>query len=295
MSRRKKGKRNQSIELNDRYYRMYYEQLMQMACSVWRWENLPPEIDQRYLELALFDKGLVTFFYDDDYDKYFALTASPDGNINMYNNPVRYIAYGASGYRKHLTIQECVPIWNNYLRRPDFNAMQIFARRLADIDRTVDTNLLSQKMPIFVKVPESQRLTIQNMMEQYTGNQPIMIAADNMFNPQDLDYLTSNAPYITDKLHDAKSTIWGEAMTYLGIDNTNIAKAERVQSAEVRANNGQIEANRLIRANCRREACKAINRMFGLHVWCDFNHDISTENFSSLFGASSISFKEGGV
>ena len=242
MGRNRKGKRNtwQSAEMNNLQYRMYYEMLEQMACAIYRWEGLPTEIDQRFLELTLFNRGMSVFFWDDEYDAYFSTMGAPSGQINMYQNPLAYIAYGTNGFHRRLKSTECVPIWNNYLRRPDINAMRIYARRLADIDRTVDVNLMSQKMPIFAVVPESQRLTIQNLMKQYVGNEPIIVGADGMFDPSQITYLSSGAPFITPELLKAKQTVWAEIMTYFGIENTNISKAERVQSAEVEANNGQI-------------------------------------------------------
>lgn len=279
---RSKKKRWQAAEMNNLQYRMYYEMLEQMSCSVYRWENLPPEIDERFLELTLFNRGLSVFFHDDEYDAYFATMGAPSGQINMYQNPTRYLAYGSNGFNRMLKASDCTPIWNNYLRRPDINAMRIYARRLADIDRTIDVNLAMQKMPAFVTCPEAQRLTVQNLMKQWMGNEPIIIGADGMFDPSQINYITSGAPYIVDKLLQDKFTLWAEIMTYMGIDCQAIQKAERVQSAEVSSNNGQIEANRLIRLNCRRMACKEINRKYGLEVWCDFNHDISSENFDAL-------------
>ena len=200
--------------------------LEQMACAIYRWEGLPTEIDQRFLELTLFNRGMSVFFWDDEYDAYFATMGAPSGQINMYQNPLAYIAYGTNGFHRRLKSTECVPIWNNYLRRPDINAMRIYARRLADIDRTVDVNLMSQKMPIFAVVPESQRLTIQNLMKQYVGNEPIIIGADGMFDPSQITYLNSGAPFITPELLKAKQTVWAEIMTYFGIENTNISKAD---------------------------------------------------------------------
>lgn len=295
MSRKRKKKVWQSAEMNNLQYRMYYEMLEQMSCSVYRWEGLPPEIDQRFLELTLFNRGLSIFFYDEaEYDAYFATMGAPSGTINMYQNPTSYIAYGSNGFHRYLKATDCTPIWNNYLRRPDINAMRIYARRLADIDRTIDVNLAEQKMPMFVTCPESQRLTVENLMKQYMGNEPIVIGADGMFDPSQMQYLHSGAPFIVDKLLTAKFTIWAEIMTYLGIDNQNIQKAERVQTAEIQANSGQIEANRLIRLNCRRMACKEINRKYGLSVWCDFNKDISTKNFNAIYGKPSIDYNEGG-
>lgn len=283
MGRNKRTRKQwQSAQMNDDQFRMYYEMLEQMACSIYKWSGLPEEIDQRYLELTMFNQGLAVFFHDEEYDAFFALRAATSGNVNMYDNPLEYRAYGPNGFNRTLRTKDCVPIWNNYLRRPDINAMRIYARRLADIDRTIDVNLMSQKMPVFAMVPETQRLTIQNLMKQWSGNEPIIIGADGMFDPSQITYLTSGAPFITPDLLKAKQTVWSEIMTYLGIENSNIAKAERVQTAEVEANNGQIEANRLIRLNCRREACKQINRRYGLNVWCDMNTDVSSDNLESL-------------
>lgn len=295
MTKKKRKNVWQSAEMNNLQYRMYYEMLEQMACAIYRWEGVPDEIDQRFLELTLFNRGMSVFFWDEEYDAFFATMGAPSGQINMYQNPLEYIAYGTNGFHRRLKSKDCVAIWNNYLRRPDINAMRIYARRLADIDRTVDVNLMTQKMPIFAVVPESQRLTVQNLMKQYTGNEPIIIGADGLFDPSQITYLSPGAPFITPELLKAKQTVWAEIMTYFGIENTNISKAERVQSAEVEANNGQIEANRLIRLNCRREACKQINRKYGLKMWCDMNKDVSSENMNLLLMADpAIQAEDGG-
>lgn len=293
MGRRGKRKRAQAVEMNNRQYNMYYEWLEQLACSIYRWEGLPEEIDERFLELCLFNRGLSVFFFDTDYDKFFSLEGTPSGHINMYQNPLQYLAYGADGYRKTLSASECVPIWANYLRRPDVYVVDIYARRLADIDRTIDVNLAMQKMPAVLTAPESQRLTIMNAIKQWQGNEPVMVWADGMFDPDTIHYLTSGAPFIVQELLKAKQTIWAEIMTYLGINNTNISKAERVQSAEVMANDGQIEASRLTRLNCRRMACEQINRKYGLDVRCYMNKDIASKNFDYLRDVSN--FIGGGV
>lgn len=269
--------------MNDAQFNYYYEMLEQMACSIYEWQGMPPEIDQRFMELSLFNRGLSVFFYErDEYDAFFACTATPSGKVNMYSNPLGYHVYGTGGFQRYLKSTECVPIWNNYLRRPDSNAMRIYARRLADIDRTIDVNLANQKMPIMVTVSESQRLTIENLIKQWQGNEPVIVGADGIIDPSQIGYITSGAPFIVPDLLNAKLTIWNEVMTYFGIDNANISKGERVQTAEVEANNGQIEANRLVRLNCRRAACKEINRKFGLDVWCDMRKDVSSKNLENL-------------
>lgn len=289
---KKNKKRWQSAEMNELQFQFYYNWLEQISCSIWQWENLPPEIDQRFLELALYNCGLSLFFYDDEYGHFFSTWATPSGKINMYMNPIRYIAYGADGFRRDLSIDQCVPIWNNYLRMPDVNAMTLYARRLADIDRTLDVNLAGQKMPVLLCTSEAQRLTVQNLVKQWFGNEPVIVGTTELLQNSDISYVRADVPYIADKLIKDKMSIWSEIMTYIGIDNINIQKDSRVQSAEVNSNAGQIEASRLIKANCRRQACEQINRMYELDVWCDFNHDISSINFNTLLAAPSLQYTD---
>lgn len=283
MSRKKRGYNyHQSAQMNNDQYRFYMDWLTEMSMAIYKWEGLPPEIDTWYLEQVLFNKGLAVFWYESDFDKYFCLAGSVDGNPNMYGNPVKFIVNGFNGFYKTLNAADCVPIWNNYLRKPQFNAMYIYARRLADIDRTIDINLFAQKTPIIAVIPESQRLSYKNYLRQYSGNEPAIIVNDMTFNPESVQYVTPNPPLITNELLDAKRSIWAEIMTYLGIDNSNIDKAERVNTMEVRSNNGQIEASRLTHLNIRRMACEEINRKFGLEVWVDYNRDFSSERYYNL-------------
>lgn len=271
-----------------------------MAVSIFKWTGLPQTIDTRFLELTVIESGLNVFFYDDDIGSFLSLRATQQGKYDVYNNPLGFIANGASGgYKKYLKNYECVPIWNNPLRTSDLEAIEIYARRLADVDRTVDVNLMAQKMPVFIAVPETQRLTVENMVKQWLGNEPIVVASSSgtLDLSAAMEYLSPNTPFISDKLLDVKMTIWSEAMTYFGVDNQNIEKAERVQSSEVNANNGQIEANRLIRLNCRRRSCKQINEYyipyindrygtdFDFEVDCNFNHDLATENYDKRHSA----------
>lgn len=288
----RKNNNLQSAKMNAAQLHMYQKILLSLACASLKWENLPQEIDQRFLNMTLMNRGLSVFFFDDTYDKFFACSGTPSGKINMYDNPLAYLAYGADGFQRKLKAKECVPIWLNYLRTPEIDILSIYARRLADMDRTIDVNLINQKHPVFIIVPEAQRLTVENALKAYYGNEPAIIGADGTFNSADMQYLSSGAPYIADKLLVDKSKIWNEIMTLLGIDNSNTEKRERVNTKEVESNDGQMEMMRLTRLDALRQACDEINTKFGLDVWVDFNKDLSSANFE--FANTIENFMEGG-
>ena len=85
-----------------------------------------------------------------------------------------------------------------------------------------------------------------------------------------LQVLPTQAPFVAMDVNDVKQTILRECMTFLGIDNANQDKRERVQSAEVYANNTQIIASRNIWLAERQKAVDAFNQKFGTNVKVSF-------------------------
>lgn len=277
-----RGNMWQSAWRNNDYYIHYYQLLEEMACATLKWEGLPDEIDRRFLSMTIFNRGLSVFFYEEEYGRFFSTLGTPGGEVNMYQNPTRFMAYGAGGFSRMLDANDCVPIWANYLRVPPASAFRIYARQLADIAQTIAVQLQGHKMPTIVTGPEAKRQTLYNLLKQWQGNEPVIFGVDSLMDGVSIDYLSSKAPYIIGDLYDQFRNIWCEALSYIGVDNSPVDKAERVQSAEVWSNNKAVEVQRLTRFDCLRDACEQVNRKYGLEVWVDFNGDWSSERYGAL-------------
>ena len=271
MGRKKDRDFWESAAMNTGTYRQYYNRLVELAISMFEWKNLPDTVDPRFLELCLFTDGQVVFFNDPDLG-YLTLQNACNGGFNVYRIPVKRRAYAVNGYQKDLSDKDSVIIFNNYLHTNSQLDAAMFARRLSDLDRSIDVNAKAQKTPILIKCDETQRLTMQNLYMQYDGNMPF-IFADKSLNTNQLQAIKTDAPYVADKLYQLKTQIWNEALTYLGISNINVQKKERLITDEVTRNQGGTIASRYSRLNARRDAYKQINDMFGLNVWCDYRED----------------------
>lgn len=261
----------ESAVMNNGTFKQYYNRLVELSISMFEWKNLPETIDPRFLELCLFTDGQAVFFRDDELG-YLALQNAVNGGFNVYRIPVNRRAYAVNGYQRNLTIEDSVIIYNNYLHTNSQMDANIFAKRLYNLDRAIDVNANAQKTPILIKCDETQRLTMVNLYKQFDGNEPF-IFGDKALNSNAMQVLKTDAPYVADKLYQLKTQIWNEALTYLGISNINIQKKERLITDEVTRNQGGTIASRYSRLNARRDACKQINRMFGLEVWCDYRED----------------------
>ena len=271
MSRRRKTNFDESAVMNNRTYGEYLERLTEFSISMFEWKNLPDTVDPRFLELCLFTDGQVVFFNDPDLG-YLTLQNACNGGFNVYRIPVKRRAYAVNGYQKDLSDKDSVIIFNNYLHTNSQLDAAMFARRLSDLDRSIDVNAKAQKTPILIKCDETQRLTMQNLYMQYDGNMPF-IFADKSLNTNQLQAIKTDAPYVADKLYQLKTQIWNEALTYLGISNINVQKKERLITDEVNRNQGGTIASRYSRLEMRKQACEQINAMFGLNISVEYRDD----------------------
>ena len=269
---KRKGDREfwESAELNNASYIQYYDRLTELSISMFEWRNLPDTVDPRFLELTLFANGMAVFFKDED--DYLALQCAISGPLNVYRIPIRRRAYAVNGFNRELDNTNSVIIYNNMLHKNSMLDVRMFARELYNLDRAISVNANAQKTPILIRCTENERLSLENVYMDFDGNKPI-IYGDKQLNPNALSVLKTDAPYVADKLYTLKTQKWNEALTYLGISNVNITKRERLITDEVTRNQGGTIASRYSRLESRRNACKEINKMFGLDIQCDYRED----------------------
>lgn len=276
MGRRNKSKDNSifndTARLNNLTYEQYVDRLTELAVSMFEWRNLPETIDPRYIEMALFLNGCVVYFRDEVIGD-LCLDCVAQGNFDVYGYPIRRRAYSRyNHYQKNLNVDDSVIIWNNFLRKNNVLDMQMFSRRLANLDRIIDVNANAQKTPVMVTATEKQRLTMLNLYMKYDGNEPFIFGDANL-DLNGLKVLQTEAPYVAQDIYQLKTEIWNEALTYLGISNVNITKRERLITDEVTRNQGGTVASRYSRLESRREAVKKINEMFGTNIEVNYRED----------------------
>lgn len=264
----------ESRKRNNQTFIMYYERLLSIAISRFKWSGLPPSVDSRFLELVLCCKGYACFFKDDVMG-YLALESTIGGELTVYRIPKYRMAYATNGYQMNLTNEDSVLIFNNLIHVPSMLDIELYALKLYEIDRTIDINIKAQKTPILITCAENQLLTLKNLYQQYDGNEPA-IFKDKYIDTKNLSVLKTDAPYVCDKLTELKTQTWNECLTALGISNVSYQKKERLISDEVSRSMGGTMANRFSVLEARKQACDQINRMFPeLNISVEFNEDLN--------------------
>ena len=252
-----------SMLTNDATYIDYLNRLRLLATSLFTWENLDEVAGfgaSRFLEQSLFDNGRACFVKDDELG-FMVLKVNPSDKLNIYKLPTRVMAWSI-GYEKNYDFDDVVYIMNNELQLPTSQTINLIAYRLYETERTIDTNLIAQKTPILIEGDTKTILTLKNVYMQYSGNTPFIFGNKQFDISNKLNVLKTDAPYLIDKLTIHKHELWNEALTYLGIDNANTDKKERLITDEVESNNDLINFYLNCFYKTRKQACDLINEKF---------------------------------
>lgn len=273
--------------------RMYMRILTELAVNRFKWINLPNSVDPRFMEMTLFYTALSVFYFDLRYDKFFALRGGGTNWNNMVDNPVGFSVVGSNFIGINLSAtkdteqgRKAIPIWANYMRIPDLDIVMTYARKFANLDRTIEINADNARRSKFIISSENQQLSMVNINNQIDqGDNGIRVKG----NIGDLEFVKAVDmeidPNSHEKLHILKVRLWNECMGLLGINNANQDKKERLVASEVSANDDQTDMMRFVSLNARKMAVKQINEYYGLNIDVVYHTDFE-EKRQQLFEAA---------
>lgn len=291
------GNKNDKTQLggNVNSYIKYRNHLMELGMSMigWDFSKIPKErrtfLNDRQIEKNEYFKGACVFFKDEELDEYLCLPVMLSGPFDLDDVPKTRVAYAKNAeYRKTLNEDNSVVIYNNYLRIPSCYTVDHYASILSDLEQSIVVNCKAQKTPVAILCNENERLTMQNLYEQYDGNYPFIFGQKEL-NVKDVKAITTGAPMVADKLYQIKMQVWNEALTYLGISNISYQKKERLVSDEVVRNMGGTMASRYTRLEMRRQACEKIKDMFGVDISVDYREDFRQTDDENMVKSESES------
>ena len=262
-------------------YNFWRDYLTNIALSAFEWENVPSGIDTREMEYIFLNHGLGGFF--EESGGFLFAQCAPIDQWNLYYNPNKVMLYSPVGrtWERHnqpwairesneeeieYMPRDCVVGYDNMNRSLLVSHIDYYAKRLAIYDRIADINVCAQRTPYTITGPESALKSNQAIMDKLISNEQVLYLNQGSQFVNQVDVLSTGAPYVADKILADQKRILDIAVTLFGADNSNTEKRERVITQEATANNEQIMLMRRSRLECRKRFCFEVNSTFGLDI-----------------------------
>lgn len=285
-NRNKHGALNywESSDYNSRALSKNLGMLISLAINRFRWVGLPDTCDARFLEWQLHRTGMATICHQKDLpDVWQSLICSPFGSFDVYGYPLKWRATGYGNATNYEVTKQTGDIcYYSYSRTNPWNALNMFALKLSNYDRTEDINLIHQRKPFIFLAEQSQKLQLENLMKQVAGGEGYVLGDKGLGKLVDsITKIDTGVPLITEDLARSKLNVLNEALMYLGIPHLAFEKGERMIEDEARANTAPTNVMLLDCLQARRDFCNKMQR-FGLDLQVYFNDDFESYNYNYI-------------
>lgn len=256
-------------------YLAYKDKMLTLAMNVFQFENMNPFIDMAYINKILVTKGSIAFFKDEVMGL-IALPYTVIGKLDIYGRPTAIKPIPKFGsYNRVLKSNEFVIMYDNESKLSIWTSIIQNCERISLIKRVIDINVKHQATPRYWKTSEENFNTVENILRGVDSLQDAIIVSDNNI-IDDVNCSLAPAPFVADKLNEAKKEEWAEFLELIGISNVAIQKKERVIRDEILTSMGGTIASRYSRFESRRKAVEEINKLFNENIEVSFYDGLPT-------------------
>ena len=250
----------------------YKNKMLSLALNVFQFKNVDPFIDMSKVNMSLFQTGSIAFFKDDITGTLMAMPYTIVGSLDYYGRPQAIMplpyfgAYNRTLYAKN---KEFVIMWDNESHIPLYPEVISSAKRMAQIKRAIDINISQQNTNRIWKTSEDKAVSLDRALQQVESNVNTIVTYDDL-DLNEVNGILQVAPFVADKLNDAKKEEWSEFLETIGITSNIVNKKERLITDEVFTSMGGTIAFRYNRYESRRKAVELINEYFGSNIEVEF-------------------------
>lgn len=267
-----------SVEgLNNTSYFYYYDKLMKMIYTIFKFDDVPPYWNMPYFKEKLFNKGVLAVV--DTSAGVLPLECSYDG-INIWGMPVYFnINNVVLGNLRGKIGEDGELIYFSVVENTYKSMVQLvdrYASLLANIDGSLNTTLINSRIAqVFEASSNSQLKVMEKVYDQISNGKPAVFVRKNGDEPfEHAIFNNVKNTYIGNDLIITKQSIFNEFKSEIGINNSNTQKKERLITSEVENNKEELNSNIYEWYYNLSDCISKVNAMFNLNISVSFNENV---------------------
>lgn len=247
------------------YYQCRLEKYMLIASHLYKWEGTGFEtlgVKTDYIERMLYRYGQLCLFTDPIAGN-LLLPCRNGGDLDIYGYPRRLAAFGyGHGNQFFVDYDSCVWLRANEFAAPVKDVVEMYASRISYLDFVADRVGKQQLTPWIFRCNSKNAYSAKLMFTKMeSGAEAIFTGKDELDTPEILQTLSE---YTAPEMHAMAQELENELFNFLGVNNENITKRERVSVAEVEGNNYQLDFMQKLSLDFRQTFANEAKDMFSL-------------------------------
>lgn len=221
---------------------LYYRKLLyQIVYSRFNFVDFPKNWDKDYFRDVLFQEGVISICKTKL--GVLALRGGYSG-VNVYEKPTDMIIANPvlGGFTRTIGV-DCTPLYFEYFNK-NYSNIEMIIRRyallLSQIEASFNTTLFNSRVAMmFTSSSKSALKTAQSLYDKVSQGEPALFMLEDNENELSTKPYFNNVKqsYIGNELLITRQTIINDFCTFIGINNANTQKRERLNTDEVNANN----------------------------------------------------------
>ena len=274
----------------------WFFKLLNFCLTIFEYENLPPSLPKREIELNLLLTGHAVIFTDKtdlvtacttlyNYDRYYNPTQAVFAQPRMQSKTL-YLA------DNELNRQNAVVIYNNDLKDnilyiPSDGALLTFisryARRLADLESSENIYAVNTRLTSFpVGSTDGVIANIKKFFNSLTLGKREVITDDAIINSfRNVDITRTNTKESVNDIITARDKVLEQFFRDIGVKMFADNKKAQLTDNEVDANNQLLLISLESMLKSRQDGIDAVNEFYGTNIEVKISDNFNRENFKS--------------
>ncbi len=274
---------------------LYFDMLVNKVCNLFKWENLPETVDERFLMVNLMLSGRVCWF--DHNGRIYALNGNWGGEPNVYYRPTQFIVANPVIGSKTLTVLNkdgsnsidkltgvIMPLtdadyFNDAERGGLYRLIYQTAGLLADNISSLNVSQINGRVSqIWTADNDAMARTVEEVVRDIYEGHPYRVVSQDILNKVNAVPTAQTGQSNTLlNLIEAHQYILASFYNEIGIPSQWNMKRERVNTAETELMTGSLDVSVYNMEKNLKNAVEKINELFGTNISVRFNEEIKEE------------------